>query len=682
MRLLSFLLLIAWPVLTPAIERMALSAAAIEGSGWRARDIEIELELRQDGSGAASIRIGVLELPPPLGTLRAIRLTCPRLESSAERVACKDARLAGSGQGLGQTPAELDFEYIAASGVLSAELRALRLYGGALNLQLAMGDTGTRLRGQVQGMALAQAGPLLEASGVAGFNASGGADADFDLSFASGADSRIGGHVEFKLRDVTANEAGGKYASDKLTLSAKTDFKREKTLWDFKLEARASGGQIYMDPVFVEIKTTPLEFSTQGQYDGSQHRLALEQAVLQQSEVLDASLQLAVQFKPAFKLQNLSADIKKAQFPEAYPYVQPFLIGTGFDALTTQGELSGQVRVQDGKLQAVHAELRQVYLHDSRERFSVDALNGALHWSETEAVPESRLRWTGGSAYKVPFEAAELRLRTQGRDVALLSPLRQPFLGGALVIERFAAEALGKPEQKLGFDGQLEPIDLQGLTTAFGWPAFGGKLGGTLPQLSYSGEVLSVGGRLVAQVFDGEVTVEKFRLSSPFGRLPQLNGDLRLRNIDLAQATGAFSFGRIEGRLHGDVMQLQMLNWRPVVFDARLYTPPDDDARHRISQRAIENISSIGGGGAAGVVSKGLLRFFEDFAYERIGLSCVLANGVCRMGGIEPKDGGYYIVKGALLPRIDVVGYAREVNWEALLTQLKNATAGAGPVIK
>ncbi|MGH8530477.1 MAG: hypothetical protein ACRETN_11675 [Nevskiales bacterium] len=685
-RLLILLLLLAWPVLALAVERMTLSAAAIEGNGWHARDVAIELDLAQTPNrkvgGAASIRIGALELPAPLGSLRSITLTCPQLETSAERLACRGAQLVGLGQGLSGKPAELDFEYVAATAALNAELRALRLYGGALNLQLAMDETGTRLRGQLQDIALAQADPLIVATGVAGLSASGGADVAFNLSIAPGPEPQMGGQLEFKLRDVTASEAEGKYASDKFTLSAQTEFERRKTGWDFKLDARASGGQIYIDPLFVEITTTPLELRTQGHYDASQSYLVLGQAVLQQAEILNANLQLTAQFKPAFKLQNLSAHIEQAQFPGAYPYIQPFLIGTAFDSLTTQGALSGQLRMQDGKPQAVHAELKQMHLHDTGERFSVDALDGVVHWSEADAVPESRLRWTGGSAYQVPFEAAELRVQTQGRDVALLAPWRQPFLGGALVIERLSAQALGKPEQKLGFDGKLEPIDLHALSSALGWPAFSGKLAGTLPQLTYSGEVLSLGGTLVAQVFDGAVTVEKFRLSSPFGRLPQLNGDLRLRNIDLAQATGAFSFGRIEGRVHGDVTQLQLLNWRPVAFDAKLYTPPDDRSRHRISQRAIENISSIGGGGAAGVISKGFLRFFEDFAYEHIGLSCVLANGICRMGGIEPKDGGYYIVKGALLPRVDVVGYAREVNWEVLLAQLRNATAGAGPVIK
>jgi hypothetical protein len=78
------------------------------------------------------------------------------------------------------------------------------------------------------------------------------------------------------------------------------------------------------------------------------------------------------------------------------------------------------------------------------------------------------------------------------------------------------------------------------------------------------------------------------------------------------------------------------------------------------------------------------MRFFENFAYAKLGLSCRLANGVCRMGGIEdaPDKGGYYLVKGKLLPRIDVIGYANEVSWSALVEQLKNISSGEGPEVR
>jgi hypothetical protein len=121
------------------------------------------------------------------------------------------------------------------------------------------------------------------------------------------------------------------------------------------------------------------------------------------------------------------------------------------------------------------------------------------------------------------------------------------------------------------------------------------------------------------------------------------------------------------------VQDLRLLNWQPISFRARLATPKKDDSRHRISQRAIDNISSIGGG-PTGVLQRSAMRFFKDFAYDRIGWSCVLAKGVCTMDGIEPaKGGGYVLVKGKLLPRIDVVGFSRQVDWNTFVTQLKEA---------
>ena len=149
--------------------------------------------------------------------------------------------------------------------------------------------------------------------------------------------------------------------------------------------------------------------------------------------------------------------------------------------------------------------------------------------------------------------------------------------------------------------------------------------------------------------------------------------------------TGAFSFGRITGRLSGRVDGLRLFNWSPVAFDARLYTPPDDRSKHRISQRAVENIGSIGGGGAGvtAALSSGFLRFFDDFNYDRLGLSCRLENDVCAMDGVAPApNGGYYLVKGKGLPRIDVIGSSRRVDWPRLVQQLIAATKSGGPTVQ
>ena len=43
---------------------------------------------------------------------------------------------------------------------------------------------------------------------------------------------------------------------------------------------------------------------------------------------------------------------------------------------------------------------------------------------------------------------------------------------------------------------------------------------------------------------------------------------------------------------------------------------------------------------------------------------------------------GYTIVEGSGLPHISVIGFQREVDWPTLVSRLKAATEGNGPVIK
>jgi hypothetical protein len=96
----------------------------------------------------------------------------------------------------------------------------------------------------------------------------------------------------------------------------------------------------------------------------------------------------------------------------------------------------------------------------------------------------------------------------------------------------------------------------------------------------------------------------------------------------------------------------------------------------------VDNIASLGGGGGAAALSSGFLRFFDDFAYDRMALGCRRELDVCHMSGIESRGDGYLILRGRGIPRITVVGYAREVSWSTLVGQLAAIVASGGPVIE
>jgi hypothetical protein len=172
------------------------------------------------------------------------------------------------------------------------------------------------------------------------------------------------------------------------------------------------------------------------------------------------------------------------------------------------------------------------------------------------------------------------------------------------------------------------------------------------------------------------VVASRLKLADPFGRAPRLSGNLNMRDLDLDLLTRTFSFGSMQGRIDVDVNDLELQNWQPARFDARIASS-DGDYPKKISQKAVQNISALGGAGAAAAIQRSYLRFFENFGYDRIGWRCKLRNGVCAMGGVDNGNGGAYaIVKGGGIPAITVMGYNRAVSWNELVSRLKRVTQG------
>ncbi|MDH4126834.1 MAG: YdbH domain-containing protein, partial [Gammaproteobacteria bacterium] len=365
--------------------------------------------------------------------------------------------------------------------------------------------------------------------------------------------------------------------------------------------------------------------------------------------------------------------------------LQVAMAGTVLGDLETAGTVSGAVVIANNSLSSARLALSDLVLDDRQGRFAVYGLNGDIDWpgAGSETATDSTLRWDNGLAYNIPLGAASVQFRLGNDDIVLLAPLRLPTMGGALLIRQMQLHDYGTPAASGLLDAELEPIQVGELAAALGWPAFSGTLSGRLPLLQLAEQTASIGGTLSARAFDGDIELSKLRIEQPFGLVPRLFGDIKLRNLDLRQITEAFSFGLIQGRLSGDVTGLQLENWKPVAMDMHFYTPQGDKSQRRISQRAVEDLASVGGGGAAALLSSGMLRFFDVFAYERIGLRCVLQDGACAMSGagVGPQGQGFYIVKGSGVPRIDVVGFRDQVSWARLVRQLVAITNSGTPTL-
>jgi hypothetical protein len=666
-----------------AVDDMTLEVERVAGAGWTAEGVSLRLDLPQ-GIARAHATVQRLKLAALAQELRNVSIDCRAAEISNDTIACQSARIAATVPSIGAQTLTGRVVYARNTGALDIELAGLRIGKGSARIKGALNAGGWNTQVQLDRVDVERIAALAREWKLpfAGLSASG--TATMSLS-ARGSQSAVReARIEAKFTDLTANNASGSLATEKFGLELRGRIERIAPGWRFDADVKSSQGQAYAQPVFLDLGAHALAAKATGRWldNGTLH---VETFQIDHRDVVQGAGSATLQFDHEQPLRALALDLRKLQFPGAYAsYLQPLLLDTSFKSVQSQGAMSGRIVVAAGLPRHIDLQFDSVSLDDGAGVLMLDELSGAWRWRDT-AAPDSVLRWRSGSVLNLKLGATSLSFNTEGRQFRLLQPARIPVFDGAIELESFRVRNAGDPKVAFMVDAVIQPISVQELCKAFGWPEFGGSISGAISKLRMREGIVTLGTTLQAQVFNGGVTIKDLRLEQPFGQWPRFHASIALRNLDLELVTRAFSFGRITGRLSGEIDALELFNWTPVAFDARLYTPPDDRSPHRISQRAVENIGSIGGGGAgvAGALSGGFLRFFDDFNYERLGLSCRLEQDVCRMDGVAPAPkGGYYLVKGKGVPRIDVIGGARRVDWPRLVQQLIAVTESEGPVVQ
>lgn len=670
------------PATVQAIDRIRISVGDIQGPGLLARDVRLDLELQ--GTVRGHLQIAELALEGVSTPVTDLRLTCREIALPPDPPACLDAYLESRHPALSPLLGEGGLSLSIgrqADGSWQISFPAQPLAQGRIDLLARLGPRQWSARGMLAGAEsanlLAALGEVLPYLPVA--TAEGPLDLDFRLEGKSSGLPK--GHLTLRSTRLTVANDDSTVASDSLAGTVQLALSPTPDRLHLQGEARMEQGFAYIHPLLQNYGDHPLSLKADLHWWPRSGAIELNRLDWEQRRVVTASATGSWHPEASPSLQRLDVTVADGRLPGLYTQLLlPMTSGTPLDELESSGRLHGGLRIEDGQLRAIDLAFDALHLDDRQRRFAVYDLQGSLAWRASMQAPRSTLQWEGAYLGRIPFGAGRWHFQATPDGLKTLAPLEVDFFDGRLQISRLDGEGLPTGEPELKLQATLEPVSLALITTALGWPSFPGEISGRLPLLHYRDGELVVDGQIEARAFGGQLTVDQARLTAPLGRVPRMQADLRLRDLDLAMVTSVFDFGRVEGPLDADLLGLRLEAWEPVAFDARLYTPADTRKRRRISQRAVENISRIGGGGAVSALSTGFLQFFESFAYERIDWSCRLHDNICSMGGGRAVDGGgYLLVEGRGIPRISVVGHARRVSWSALLSQIKALSASAGP---
>ena len=475
----------------------------------------------------------------------------------------------------------------------------------------------------------------------------------------------------------------GSIAAEGVGAQLDLDYRSSPDLALLTLDGSLRGGEMLAGNAYIALPQTPIDLNIAARQRGD---AGWEIPQLRWDDGNALRVEGSLGFDPDANLRDADLRLRSDDLAPLRPrYLSGWLGLLGLGELQLQGALSARMIVRQGNLIRAETELREVSVIDAQQRFRFEGLGGGPLFS-ADAPARSALRWRSGELLGLEFGAAELPLDSAQGRIGLRQAVTVPMLGGGLSFDNLNLRPpAGGRGLEFEFGLTLQDLDVGRLAQAMDWPAFKGQLNGRIPMARYANDRLDFDGALTAQMFDGTVQVSALAMERPFGTAPTLSADIVLDDMNLQSLTEVFGFGEITGALDGSIRQLRLVDWSPQAFDADLHTDPQWRGKRRISQRAVQDLSSVGGagGGLGDSLQAQALKLFDDFGYRRIGIRCTLAENVCDMDGLGSAGNGFIIVQGSGLPRLTVVGFNRRADWSTLVERLVAVTQGESkPVIE
>ena len=665
----SFLLVLAFASGAVHSEVMKMKVAKIKAGIGTLHNVQVDLNWPKDANqGALRIRAARLDFPLMSYQEKNLDWQCPLIRTKNAGWQCK-GKIRGN-----NSPAY----FLALDYSISGTLVDLRINDKKIRYENSVASPDLS-RIELQKIPVAWLKAYLAGLWQEGKWTTGNINGRIDVLTPAKAPFEV--ITDLQLADVGLETPDGWLAAAAMQGRLRLDYRETGKQTSIQTRYTAQGGEFLAQGLYILFPKTPVEIEVLMQKQDAGVWM-IPQISWQDPNVLNLKGNGSLNVKG--ELDDLDLDLNLPNLATARDrYLSGFLAPAGFPNLILNGGTQAKIGMRDQQLHQLDVKLASISAIDDKARFTFAGVNGDLRWTQEQANIQSAFTWDSAAMYGIGLGKAKFAFNSSGGSLNLSQASNIQALQGIIRVDHFRWQP-PKADLSTRFDlgMSMDKLDMASLSQRLGWPAFSGSISGKIPNARYQNNILNLDGGLQISVFSGEVALSNLVMERPFGVAPTLSADVALDNIDMEPMTKAFDFGSITGSLDGTINNLRLVDWSPVAFDAKFYTDDKWKGKKRISQKAVRDISSVGGSGLMAGLQNQVLKIFDDFGYEKIGISCKLKDNICTMDGIGSAGDGYTIVAGGGLPRIQVVGFRRRVDWPTLVSRLKAATEGQAPVIQ
>ncbi len=642
------------------------------------QDLALQAEINQ-------ITIPQLDL-----TFKDLKFTCNKAKFDGEIFECKNGFIKLSNQFLPKSQIPVSIVYNHLTSAATIKIDEITSFGGKQSIQVRIGKSGLNVN--TKGVLdlektksiLAKFAPKLDLESLEG-------TVNFSSEITKNSNGVIDLDTEITIEELNVENSSGSGVAE-LNLTSAISLQITDSHIEYDVHTELLSSYFYYNQVtqdneefyysFNPVK--PVIIDGIGRYLPKKQALTIESMVVSQNNIFGLDLSSNITHANKLDIKQLDLDLYQVNIePLLVQFEYPTFPFVDQPLLSLNGAISASVKGSNLLTSNLKAEsnvnIIDVNYSFDDESIGIKGLDGVINWSNTGKAKQSTISWDSGNFNLIPFGGSILNFMLE-KDSFSLDKFKLPVLGGKVLVDSVSVQDLGVNIKDYKYDFGIKVVDLSlnRLTTALSWPEMDGSINAAFPNVNFGNNLIEFGGSAKIDLFDGSMTIENMQIEDPLGVVPRMSADIEIDKLDLEQLSSTLQFGRITGKLDGYARDISLEQWFPVKMDMSLYTSEDDDTKRKISQKAVDFISDIGGVG--GSLSRTYLRFFEEFSYSRIGINLKLEDGVCNITGIEPAANGYYIVKGSFIPRIDIVGYKSQVSWHDLVDQVKQAISSGAPV--
>ncbi len=332
---------------------------------------------------------------------------------------------------------------------------------------------------------------------------------------------------------------------------------------------------------------------------------------------------------------------------------------------------SGRWRLSDGTFNAGALTLDGIRLDCPLERRGVDG--------QSPPVPPTRGHLSIDRIASTAFTIRDLDLPFlhSGGVYTLLEPLAIRLFGGTVDLRALAFALSAGDGPSLKITGAITDLDLEKLTSAYGWIPLQGRLDAAFQPVRYHGGRIEWEGSVDVKAFGGRLRSTNFTIEDLFQ--PYFSFELRqgvIENVRLQELGTTFNFGLMSSVARGRVEDLEIVGNELAGFRIDFETVPVPGVPRFVNRRAVKSIRRILEGPFGDIEET----FFSEFRYDRFGFTAKLDDGTFRLRGKYNEGDHEYIMlaRWYQFPRISIInGHPRQAyDWEAIMESLREIYDG------